>query len=272
MEWGCRMKLGQHFLFDRSIIERILDTAALTKPDTVVEIGAGTGLMTGMIAGRVQRVIAIELDRRLCERLRKDLNTCRNVEIVEGDAIYYPYEGINGSFKVVANLPYYITTPMIFRLLSVKAKINGMTLMVQKEVAERMVASPGNKDYGVLSVTIQFYTKPEIAFTVSRKVFKPPPEVDSAVLKIRILDKPSTEVKDESYFIHIVRIAFSQRRKTLLNSLKATGISIEAIKEALLTAGIDYRRRAETLSIEEFGRMADALKDRTQNTERRTNI
>ncbi|MEW6408599.1 MAG: 16S rRNA (adenine(1518)-N(6)/adenine(1519)-N(6))-dimethyltransferase RsmA [Nitrospirota bacterium] len=259
-------RLGQHFLFDRSIIKRILDTASLTKSDTVVEIGAGTGLMTGMISERVQKVIAIELDRRLCERLRRDLTTYRNVEIVEGDALYYPYESIKGSFKVVANLPYYITTPIIFRLLSAKAKINGMTLMIQKEVAERIVASPGNKDYGVLSVVIQFYTKPEIAFAVPRKLFRPPPEVDSSVLKISILDKPSIEVKDESYFIHIVRIAFSQRRKMLINSLKAVGIGIEVIRETLLSAGIDPTRRAETLSIEEFGRLSDALKDRTQST------
>lgn len=259
MPYHLRKSLGQHFLFDNNIINKILNTANLRPADLVVEIGPGAGMMTRMIGERVRKVIAIEIDKTLIDNLRKDLSGHPNIEIVNADALYYSYEDIEERFKVIANIPYYITTPILFRLMDVRKSIQGMTLMVQKEVAERITARPGGKDYGVLSVAIQYYSVPEIAFIVPRGAFRPPPRVDSALIHIEILQEPRIKVKDESFFFRVIRMSFSQRRKTLMNCLKQLGLKKDILDKAFASLHIDPKRRAETLSIEEFGLLSDTL-------------
>jgi len=250
--------LGQNFLSDRSILNRIIQSASLDEADTVVEIGPGPGSLTRMLAERVQRLIAIELDHTLYERLRGDFIAYRNVEIIQGDALQFPFETI-GQFKVVANIPYYITTPIIFRLLDARAHVKSMTLTIQKEVAERIVAKPGGKDYGVLSIMIQYFAGPELKFIIPREAFHPAPKVDSAVVYMKILERPSAIVKNEELFFRLVKTSFAQRRKTLSNSLKSFG---EGIKDLLISSGIDPQRRPETLSIAEFARLSDAFTEK----------
>lgn len=259
MPYHPKKSLGQHFLFDKNIINKILNAAKLTPSDRVVEIGPGPGIMTRMIAERVKRVIAIEIDKALCNNLRKDLSGKSNIEIVNADALDYRYEDLEKGFKVIANLPYYITTPILFRLMDMRGSIHSMTLMVQKEIAERITASPGSKDYGVLSIAIQYHSFPEIAFIVPSGAFRPPPKVESALIHIDILQKPRIKVKDESFFFRVVRTSFSQRRKTLQNSLKQLGLKKETLGKAFTSSHIDPKRRAETLSIEEFGLLSDSL-------------
>jgi 16S rRNA (adenine1518-N6/adenine1519-N6)-dimethyltransferase len=278
--------LGQNFLYDPSILKRIIQIAQLNKDDLIVEIGPGTGSLTLMLAERVKKVIAIELDDKLFEKLKIRLVEYKNVELIHEDALKYSYEELP-EFKVVANIPYYITTPIIFRLLEIgrtqsidtqrtkekipphpplakggrgdlqiKKNLESITLTVQKEVAERIVAGPGGKDYGVLSIMVQYYAKPALKFIIPKGAFRPVPRVDSAVVHIKILEKPSVTVKDEEFFSKVVKTAFSQRRKMLSNSLR---VIRNDIKERLTEAGIDPDRRPETLSIEEFARLADIL-------------
>jgi len=251
----AKRHLGQNFLYDPSILKRIINVAELNREDNVVEIGPGYGILTKMLSETVKRVIAIELDEELYRILKTGLAEYRNVELIHGDALKYPYENLP-EFKVVANIPYYITTPIIFRLFEVKRDLKSMTLTVQKEVAERIVARPGGKDYGVLSIMVQYYAEPSIKFIIPKGAFRPVPKVDSAVVNIKILERPSVDVKDEEFFFKVVKTSFSQRRKMLSNSLK----SIRAdVKEWLAEAGIDSKRRPETLSIEEFARLANII-------------
>jgi len=282
----AKRHLGQNFLYDPSILKRIINVAELNREDIVVEIGPGYGILTKMLAETVKSVIAIELDEELYRKLKTGLAEYRNVELIHGDALKYPYENLP-EFKVVANIPYYITTPLLFRLLElkkpfsihkqekmevipphpplakggrgdfeVKRDLKSMTLTVQKEVAERIVARPGGKDYGVLSIMVQYYAEPSIKFIIPKGAFRPVPKVDSAVVNIKILERPSVDVKDEEFFFKIVKTSFSQRRKMLSNSLK----SIRAdVKEWLAEAGIDSKRRPETLSIEQFARLANII-------------
>ncbi len=248
--------LGQHFLIDRSVMNRIVEAASLTSEDLVVEIGPGPGELTRMLAKNVRKVIAIELDERLYGRLKGQLDGYGNVELVLGDALDYPYETLP-EFTVVANIPYYITTPLLFRLIASKENLRSLTLTVQKEVAERIVASPGGKDYGVLSLMVQYHAVPDLLFFVSRKAFRPQPEVDSAVIRIQIRQEPAVAVKDEKMFFQIIKTAFSQRRKMLSNSLASIRSDP---KEWLKEAGIDPARRPETLSIQEFARLSDSAR------------
>lgn len=247
--------LGQNFLYDPSILTRIIDAADLSTEDTVVEIGPGPGRLTRLLADAVKKVIAIELDQDLYERLRSEFVGYRNVDLIHEDAMKFPYENV-GTFKVVSNIPYYITTPIIFRLLEAKGNLESMTLTIQKEVAERIAATPGGKDYGVLSIMVQYHAMPEMQFIIPKEAFRPVPKVDSAVLYMKILERPSVEVRDEEMFFRVVKTAFSQRRKTLSNSLKGLG---ENIKGLLGAASIDPGRRPETLSLEEFARLSDSL-------------
>jgi 16S rRNA (adenine1518-N6/adenine1519-N6)-dimethyltransferase len=247
--------LGQNFLYDPSILRRIIQVAQLNREDIVVEIGPGSGRLTMMLAEGVRKVIAIELDKRLFEELKTEVAGYENIEFIYGDALKYPYESLP-EFKVVANIPYYITTPIIFRLLKVSKNLRSMTLTVQKEVAERIVAVPGGRDYGVLSLMVQYYAEPRLKFIISKRAFRPMPKVDSAVLYIKILKSPSVSVKDEELFFKVVKTAFSQRRKMLSNSLKGLR---EDIRDRLIQAGIDPNRRPETLGIEEFARLSDIL-------------
>ena len=247
--------LGQNFLYDPSILKRIIQVAQLNREDVVVEIGPGPGRLTRMLAERVRKVIAIELDKRLFEELKTELVDYKNMEFIHGDALKYPYESLP-EFKVVANIPYYITTPIIFRLLKVRKNLRSMTFTVQKEVAERIAAAPGGRDYGVLSLMVQYYAEPRLKFIISKRSFRPMPRVDSAVLHIKILERPSVSVKDEELFFKVIKTSFSQRRKMLSNSLKSLR---EDIRDRLIQAGIDPERRPETLGIEEFARLSDIL-------------
>ena len=251
----AKKRLGQNFLFDPSILKRIVQAARLSSDDTVVEIGPGPGRMTAMLAGCVKKVIAIELDRELYERLAGELSGYENIDLVHGDALKFPYETLD-EFKVVANIPYYITTPILFKLLEHRDRLISITVTIQKEVAERIVARPGGKEYGVLSLMIQYYGNPKLEFIVPRGAFRPVPKVDSAVIHIEISQRPSVAVKDEKLFFRVIKTAFSQRRKMLLNSLKPITVDI---KERLILAGIEPSRRPETLSIEEFARLSDEL-------------
>ncbi|MFZ3123342.1 MAG: 16S rRNA (adenine(1518)-N(6)/adenine(1519)-N(6))-dimethyltransferase RsmA [Thermodesulfovibrionales bacterium] len=260
--------LGQNFLYDPSILRRIVQAAEISSEDTVVEIGPGHGRLTCLLAEKAKRVIAIELDRELYEKLRQD-EVEKDIELVHGNALRYPYEDLP-EFKVVANIPYYITTPIIFRLIESRGNLISMTLTVQREVAKRIVAQPGTKDYGVLSIMIQYYTVPELKFIIPKGAFRPVPKVDSALIHMKIRKSPPVEVKDEKFFFRIVKTAFSQRRKTLANALKPiikeksphppfTKGGQGGIREILIHAGIDPQRRPGTLSIEEFARLADVL-------------
>ncbi len=240
-----RRPLGQHFLFDPGILRKIADCGDISASETVVEIGPGLGTLTRLLAERAKKVIAIEFDKRLIGRLKENLSGLSNVEIITANALEFPYETIRGEFKVVANIPYYITTPLLFRLLEFREKLISMTLLIQKEVAVRIVAPPGNKDYGVLSISIQFQTKPELKFRVSRKSFSPPPSVDSAVVHFNIPTNPIYRVNDVSFFFTTVKKAFSQRRKMLSNSLG----SFNGISEALGKTGIDPKLRPEKLKV-----------------------
>jgi 16S rRNA (adenine1518-N6/adenine1519-N6)-dimethyltransferase len=253
-----RQKLGQHFLFDPSILERIIRVAGIEPGDTVVEIGPGKGDLTTLLSEKAEEVIAIEYDMYLCNQLRERFPETGKIKLYCGDALKYPYR-LLPPFKVVANIPYYITTPIIFRLLEVGDRLISATITVQNEVAERIVASPGGKDYGVLSVMVQYYTEPEIAFRIPGGAFVPPPRVDSAVIHLKTLSGPRVSVSDEKIFFRIVRTAFSQRRKTLANSLKPLKRDTKAL---LVEAGIDPARRPETLSMEEFARIAEILTER----------
>ncbi len=247
---------GQNFLFDKNILRKIIACSGITQSDTVVEVGPGLGPMTSLLAEHAKKVIAIEFDKKLMDRLRENLSEKKNVEIVNADALKYPYDKIKGKFKVVANIPYNITTPLIFNFLDYKEKTTSMTLLMQKEVAKRIVASPGGGDYGVLSITTKLYTKPVLKFTVSRKAFSPPPKVDSAVVHFDVYQEPLFQVSDEALFLEVVRAAFSQRRKTIINSLK----SYTDIVKALEYSNIDPGLRPEKLSIGDFANIANSLK------------
>ncbi|MEK6678423.1 MAG: 16S rRNA (adenine(1518)-N(6)/adenine(1519)-N(6))-dimethyltransferase RsmA [Nitrospirota bacterium] len=257
-----KKSLGQHFLTDINIARDIVDAANISKDDIVVEIGPGNGILTRLLAGRAKKVIAIEIDERLIDKLRDEFGSFNNIEIIAKDALQFPFNEIEGRFKVAANLPYYITTPIIFHLLESRDRIISMTLMMQREVAERIVAAPGGKDYGVLSIAVQFYAEPALNFIVPSSAFFPKPKVESAVVSFRILDKRRVEVLDEGFFFKVVRAAFSQRRKTLRNALRSANLPMitdDALDSAFTKTGIDPKRRGETLSIAEFAKLADTL-------------
>ena len=250
-----KKSLGQYFLYDPLVIEAIIQAARLDPDDLVVEIGPGPGSLTKRLAEKVQHLIAIELDNALYGKLTVKLAGYDKIELVCGDALEYQYENLP-AFKVVANIPYYITTPIIFRLLDARKNLKSMTLTIQKEVAERIVAKPGGKDCGVLSIMVQYYADSSLQFIIPKEAFRPSPKVDSAVVHMRILDKPSVAVRDEELFFRIVRTTFSQRRKMLSNSLKKVH---EDVPGWLRNARIDPHRRPETLSMEEFARLADTF-------------
>jgi 16S rRNA (adenine1518-N6/adenine1519-N6)-dimethyltransferase len=250
-----RKSLGQNFLFDPAILDSIVSAADITPDDTVVEIGPGPGRLTLLLAKAARRVVAIELDPRLYGKLLSELVGRENVELILGDALKYHYEEL-GPFKVVANIPYYITTPLIFKLIESRSNLSSMTLTIQKEVAQRIVANPGTKDYGVLSLGVQYHAIPEIKFIIPASAFRPSPKVDSAVIRMDIRKFPAVAVADEALFFRLIRAGFSQRRKTMSNSLKPL---YDNIKDILPEIGIDPGRRAETLSMEEFARLADHL-------------
>ncbi len=280
-EHGIRIKkrLGQNFLIDEGILNRIVEAADLSKDDIVIEIGPGMGTLTKKLAQEVKKVLAIEIDENLVKLLRETLKSYSNVEIIQADILKInlkklpitSYRSPVTKFKVVANLPYYITTPIIIHLLKAREILSNIVVMVQKEVGRRMVAKPRTKDYGALSLLVQYYTKPVIAIKVPRSAFLPEPEVDSCVVNLEVLEKPAVEVRDEELFFKVVRAAFEQRRKALKNALSRTRdlrLDKKKVLEILEKVDIKPLRRGETLSLEEFARLSNLLtkKDVTQLT------
>ncbi|WP_447973654.1 16S rRNA (adenine(1518)-N(6)/adenine(1519)-N(6))-dimethyltransferase RsmA [Nitrospira sp. Kam-Ns4a] len=252
-------RFGQHFLIDQNIVRKIVAAAALGSTDTVLEIGPGRGVLTKALCAAARRVIAVELDSKLGAYLAGALADCGNLELRIGDALTFPYETLPKGTVVVANLPYYVSTPLLFRLFEVRDRLDRLVLMLQMEVARRLVATPGSADYGVLSVLAQFFSTPALAFSVSRHCFRPKPAVESAVVTLTLRGRRPVSVRDEEAFIRTVRAAFAHRRKTIANSLRDEGWAPEAIRRALETAGVQPSRRAETLSLLEFAAVADAL-------------
>lgn len=265
-----KKSLGQNFLIDPNILRKIVGQAKLTKKCAAIEIGPGIGALTEHLAREAGKVLAFEIDQRLLPVLADTLSPYDNVSIVHADilktdvqaAIDRELAGYD-DIVVVANLPYYVTTPIILKLLLEKLPIRGMVVMLQKEVAERITAKPGTKAYGSLSIAIQYYTQAEMALTVPKSVFLPQPNVDSAVIRMTKREVPEVEVIDEDFFFSVTRGSFVQRRKTILNNLQVAmplgKEKKELILKALEEAEIDPTRRGETLTIKEFGLLADKL-------------
>ncbi len=262
-----RKKLGQSFLLDQNIIKKIATAARITQEDIVVEIGAGIGVLTKSLAQKSRKLIAVELDKNLVEVLKEKLAGFDNVDIHSGDILKFDINSIssiyNGKIKVIGNVPYNISSPLIFRLLTFRSVIADFTLMLQKEVVQRLVAVPDNKSYGVPSVLLQMFASMEKLFDVPAGCFHPQPKVESAVLRGTFLNKPLMELLNETFFTRLVKAAFAQRRKMLINNLKNAkfleGFSETGLNEALAQSGIDGKRRGETLSVEEFGKLSNVL-------------
>ena len=267
--FGLRMskKLGQNFLIDASIVQGIVDAAEIQPGERVLEIGPGIGTLTQGLAEAGAEVTAVELDKKLPAVLAETLKAYDNVTIVPGDILKVNIPEImgEGPFKVAANLPYYITTPILMTLLERHLPITRMVTMVQKEVAERMIAKPGSRTYGALSVAVQYYTEPEIVLDVPPRSFIPAPEVDSVVIACKVRETPAVAVMEEKMFFRVVKAAFGQRRKTLSNALKGGGFPKEQVRDAMEAAGIEMTRRGETLSLEEFAKLADEFTKLAKN-------
>jgi len=257
--------LGQNFLIDGNIVRNIVKGAQVNKDDYVLEIGPGIGTLTEELALNAKKVVAVEIDRNLLPILDYTLSKHDNVEIVEGDILKINIhdlidEKLNGGpIKVAANLPYYVTTPIIARLIEEDLNIESITVMVQKEVAQRIVAPPGNKQYGSLTVFVNFYSDPEILLSVPKTVFMPQPKVDSAVIRLN-MKEPPVDI-DKKLFFKIVKAAFGQRRKTILNSLsnRELGLDKEQVKELLERSNISPKARAENLKIEDFIKICQTI-------------
>ena len=261
---------GQNFLIDTNVLDNIADAAGITSEDTVLEIGPGFGSLTQTVAERAKKVISLEIDTKLIPILNETLADYNNIEIINKDVLKCDIDELSREkndgkpFKVVANLPYYITTPIIMDMLEKHSAVTSMTVMVQKEVAERMQAGPKSSDYGALSVAVQFYADTNIDMIVQPSCFMPRPKVASAVITLKLRDKPSVDVKDKKLFFHIVKCAFGQRRKTLLNTLCNQGnfnMTKEEIGEIIRSAGLDERIRGEAMSLQEFGILSDKFYD-----------
>ena len=251
---------GQHFLIDYNIQRKILDVAEIRPAEHVVEVGPGRGILTKGLLERGAHVTAIEIDPQMVDVIRHEI-AHPLLDLVLADALRYPYENIPGPYKVVANLPYYISTPLLFRFLKENRRIDRMVLMLQKEVAERLAAGIGKKSYGALSVILQFYADIQIAFTVPPTCFRPRPRVGSAVITLNFLSSPRAAVRDEAFFLKVVKGAFSHRRKNLMNALTDAGFPRERVESALSRMGVDRTRRGETLALTEFAVLADLLFD-----------
>lgn len=248
-----RARRGQHFLVHPGVAEWIVEAAGVGPSDIVLEIGPGKGALTGLLAERAGRVIALEVDRDLAGGLRRRFSAMKGVDIIHMDALRYEYTGLPPGTKIVANLPYYISTLLIRRLLEARDRISLMVLMLQKEVAERIAAPSGSRDYGPLSVFVRLYSDPEIIRVLPASFFSPEPKVSSAVVRFRMLPKPRVDIGDIGMFDRIVRGAFSARRKTVLNALmKPLALPKESVGSLLSRCGIDPTRRPETLSLEEL--------------------
>lgn len=263
--------LGQNFLIDENILNKIIEGSGVNKEWGALEIGPGAGTLTRALAENSKKTIAVEIDKRLIPMLGYTLNDFKNTKVINEDVMQVDLNRLiadefgDMDVAVCANLPYYITTPIIMKVLEECSRVRSMTVMIQKEVAERMVAKPGGKDYGALSVAVQFYTEPRIICHADPHCFMPQPKVASTVINLKVLDKPSVEVKNKKLFFEIVKSAFGQRRKTLLNALsKSPYISIdkEEISKAIESAGLPIDIRGERLTLAEFAKIADYIEER----------
>jgi 16S rRNA (adenine1518-N6/adenine1519-N6)-dimethyltransferase len=260
-------KFGQNFLVDENILKTIIDCSELSKDDCVLEIGPGLGAMTQVLCEKAGRVLAVEIDRELIPILKVSMFGFENFNLINGDILKLDLKAIleenfgSSPVKVVANLPYYITTPIIMKLLEDDINFKSITIMVQKEVGERLAAAPGGKDYGALTVAVQYRCAPQKILVVPPESFIPQPEVESMVVRLDSRDKPPVNVLDEKMYFRVVKASFGQRRKTLLNALAAgnLGKSKEELRIVLSNNNIDENRRGETLSLEEFAKVANEL-------------
>lgn len=267
--FSFKKSLGQNFLIDQNILDKIVDAAGLDQAAGALEIGPGIGALTERLAMTAGAVTAVEIDRRLIPILKDVLSPYPHVKIRNEDVLQVNLQELfaedfagRDRVSVVANLPYYVTTPILMKLLEEKLPLEHIVVMIQKEVAERMAASPGGKEYGSLSIAVQYYSEPELVCIVPRTVFIPQPNVESAVIRLKVRERPPVEVADEKHFFDVVQAAFTQRRKTIANNLKARffpGEGRERLEALLAEAGIEPSRRGETLSIEEYARLSAVL-------------
>lgn len=265
---NLKKSLGQNFLVDRNVLHKIVSAAELDETKGVLEIGPGIGALTQRLAQVAGKVVAVEIDSRLLPALQETMIPYPHVALIHGDILKLDLSSIFrehfaglSSISVVANLPYYITTPIVMKLLEERLPLENIVVMVQKEVAERMAASPGGKDYGSLSIAVQYYCDTELVAYVPHSVFFPPPKVDSIVIKLKRLATPRVQAPDEAFFFRVVQACFAQRRKTILNNLlNFFGKPHKAeVESALLQSGIDPLRRGETLGLQEFAQLSGSL-------------
>ena len=260
--------LGQNFLINPSVCPKMAEMCGCSETVGVIEIGPGAGVLTSELAKTAYKVVAVELDKRLLPVLEETLSEHDNVKVINGDAMKLDFKKLieeefnNGEVVLCANLPYYITSPVIMRLLEEKLPVNSLTVMVQKEAAERICAAPGTRESGAISAAVNYYAEPEMLFKVSAGSFLPAPKVDSEVIKLRILKKPPVAVNDEKMFFRVVKAAFMQRRKTAANSLSAgLGIPKAEINSLLEQSGISLSARAENFTMQDFADIANLLSE-----------
>ncbi len=268
-QFRFQKKFGQNFLIDTKVLEKIVTAAGITEEDYVLEIGPGIGTMTQYLCEAARGVTAVEIDSRLIPILNETLKDYDNIEIINQDILKMDIEALakeknsGAPIKVVANLPYYITTPIIMELFESHAPIASITVMVQKEVADRMKESPGSKEYGALSLAVQYYARPEIILQVPPGCFMPQPKVGSAVVRLLRYDRPPVEVRDEKLMFQLIRASFNQRRKTLangLNNFPAIALSKEQIESCIKELGVPVNIRGEQLSLEQFAELCNIIK------------
>ena len=271
-EFAFQKKFGQNFLIDAHVLEKIIAAAEITKDDFVLEIGPGIGTMTQYLAEAAREVVAVEIDKALIPILGETLSGYSNVTVINEDILKVDIKKLaeerneGRPIKVVANLPYYITTPIIMGLFESGVPIDSITVMVQKEVAERMQAGPGTKDYGALSLAVQYYAQPYIAANVPMNCFMPRPKVGSAVIRLKRHKEFPVQVKDPQFLFKVIRASFNQRRKTLQNGLNNSPeihLSKEKIAEAILAVGLPESVRGEALTLEQFAKLSDCLYEQT---------
>ena len=269
--FNFQKKFGQNFLIDTHVLDKIIDASGVTEDDFVLEIGPGIGTMTQYLCERAREVVALEIDKNLIPILSDTLKNYSNVTVINEDILKLDIcklaeEKNQGKpIKVVANLPYYITTPIIMGLFESHVPIDSITIMVQKEVAERMQEGPGSKEYGALSLAVQYYAKPEIVANVPPNCFMPRPNVGSAVIRLTRHEKPPVEVEDEKLMFRIIRASFNQRRKTLANGLNNSPeihLPKEVIQESIVSLGVPENIRGEALSLEQFAELSNEIGQR----------
>ena len=272
--FNFQKKFGQNFLIDTHVLDKIINAAEITKEDFVLEIGPGIGTMTQYLCENAREVVAVEIDKNLIPILEDTLKEYDNVTVINEDVLKVDINKLaeeknnKKPIKVVANLPYYITTPIIMGLFESHVPIDSITIMVQKEVAERMQVGPGTKEYGALSLAVQYYAKPEIIANVPPNCFMPRPKVGSAVIRLTRHKETPVQVEDEKLMFHIIRASFNQRRKTLVNGLKNSGelsLSKEIIEESIEELGVPLTIRGEALSLEQFAILSNIIYRKIEN-------